>query len=204
MTRRAFISYGGWEEHEPRACAEWVAELLQREGFVVELEDTLAPLPENLSLVVPVWSLADAPDEELDALVGAVAGGVGCAAFHGAAATFHRHNAYRRLLGGTFVWHPDEHEFEVQLEAGDSFRVTTEQYYMQVDPANNVVAHTTFPDGTVMPVAWRRREGNGRVFYSALGHAPDVLALEPVRALFLEGALWAASASRSAASRASS
>jgi type 1 glutamine amidotransferase len=192
VTRRAFVTFGGWEGHRPRACAEWAAELLQREGFEVELSDALAPLPEDLSLIVPVWSVAEAPDEEIDALVAAVDGGAGLAAFHGAAATFHRHNAYKRLVGGTFVWHPEEREFEVELAGGGSFRVMTEQYYLHVDPANDVVASTTFPEAGVMPVAWRRHQGKGRVFYSALGHAPEVLDLEPVRALFIEGALWAA------------
>lgn len=194
--RRAFVTFGGWEGHRPRACAEWVAELLAAHGFEVELSDALAPLPDELSLVVPVWSIAEAPTADVDALVAAVVDGVGLAAFHGAAATFHAHNGYRRLVGGTFVWHPEEREFEVAPAEGPAFRLTTEQYYLHIDPANEVVARTTFPDGTVMPVAWRRRQPDGgRVFYSTLGHSPEVLALEPVRALFLEGALWAASSS---------
>ena len=190
--RRALVTYGGWEGHRPEECAQWVAGELQRAGFDVELTGSLAPLPEELSLIVPVWSIAEASAAELDALVAAVAGGVGLAAFHGAAATFSTHNGYRRMIGGTFVWHPEEAEFEVEPLDGSAFRLTTEQYYLHVDPANEVMARTTFPDGTVMPAAWRRREGDGRVFYSSLGHSPDVLALEPVRALFLAGALWAA------------
>jgi hypothetical protein len=190
--RRALVTYGGWDGHRPQECAAWVADELAAAGLDVKLTDALAPLPDDLSLIVPVWSIAEASEAELDALVAVVADGVGLAAFHGAAATFHSHNGYRRMIGGTFVWHPEEREFEVQPLNGPAFRLTTEHYYLHVDPANEVVAHTTFSDGTIMPVAWRRREAHGRVFYSALGHSPEVLALEPVRALFIEGALWAA------------
>jgi type 1 glutamine amidotransferase len=53
----------------------------------------------------------------------------------------------------------------------------SEQYYMHVDPSNKVLATTRFSgehaawiEGTVMPVAWKRMYGKGRVFYSSLGH----------------------------------
>jgi type 1 glutamine amidotransferase len=200
LMRSAFVTYGGWEGHRPRECAQWVAGELRALGFDVELADALAPLPDQLSLIVPVWSIAEAPAAELDALIAEVERGAGLAAFHGAAATFHSHHRYRRLIGGTFVWHPDESRFEVEpLDGSPSFELTTEQYYLHVDPANEVIARTTFADGTAMPVAWRRREGAGRVFYSALGHSPEVLALDPVRSLFLDGVRWAARASRSQA-----
>jgi uncharacterized protein len=197
--RRALVTYGGWDGHQPQKCAAWVAGELAAAGFDVKLTEALAPLPDGLALIVPVWSIAEAPAAELDSLVAAVGNGVGLAAFHGAAATFHCHNGYRRMIGGTFVWHPEEREFEVEQLNGPAFRLTTEHYYLHVDPADEVVASTTFSDGTVMPVAWRRHEGIGRVFYSALGHSPQVLALEPVRALFMKGALWAADANSSAA-----
>jgi type 1 glutamine amidotransferase len=197
MSRRALVTWGGWDGHRPEECAAWTAELLRGNGFDVTVTDSLAALldpsaADELDLLVPVWSIADAPDEELDALVALVARGTGLAAFHGAAATFRRHQGYHRVVGGQFVWHPEELAYDVELADGSSFGVHTEQYYLHVDPANEVVATTRFGDGTVMPVAWRRQWGEGRVFYSSLGHAPDVLALEPVRALFETGALWAA------------
>ena len=54
----------------------------------------------------------------------------------------------------------------------EAFRYRSEQYYMHVDPSNEVLATTTFSgehapwiDGVVMPVVWKRRHGEGRVFY---------------------------------------
>jgi type 1 glutamine amidotransferase len=188
--KRAFVTYGGWEGHQPEACAAWVADVLRRNDFEVELSDALAQRAEY-DLIVPVWSIAEAPEEELDALVAAVERGTGLAAFHGAAATFRTHEGYQRLLGGQFVWHPEPLDYEVELVDGGSFRLTSEQYYLHVDPANEVLATTRFADGTVMPAAWRRRQGAGRIFYSALGHSPADLELEAVRDLFERGALWA-------------
>jgi type 1 glutamine amidotransferase len=191
--KRALVSYGGWDGHQPEACAAWAAELLRGHDFEVELADTLAPLlGEDFDLVVPVWSIAQAPDEHLDAFVAAVERGSGVAAFHGATATFHAHYGYHRVLGGHFVWHPEPLDYEVELADGNAFRLVSEQYYLHVDPANEVLATTRFADGTVMPVAWRRSFGAGRVFYSSLGHAPEELRLEPVQELFERGALWAA------------
>ena len=52
------------------------------------------------------------------------------------------------------------------------FQVRSEQYYMLIAPDSQVLATTSFSrrpypwiDGTVMPVAWKRRWGSGRVFY---------------------------------------
>jgi type 1 glutamine amidotransferase len=70
---------------------------------------------------------------------------------------------------------------------------------MLVDPSNQVLATTTFTgehfpsiDGVVMPVAWKRRYGNGKVFYSALGHVADEFAVKPMRTIMERGLLWAA------------
>ncbi len=47
-----------------------------------------------------------------------------------------------------------------------SFPYTSEQYYMHVDPSNEVLATTTFTgeharwiEGVVMPVVWKRHHG---------------------------------------------
>lgn len=81
--------------------------------------------------------------------------------------------------------------------------VTTEQYYLHVDPANRVLATTRFTgdfgplaaNGPVtMPVAWTRHYGSGRVFYCALGHRPDVLEEPSASRLTARGLRWAAHA----------
>ena len=70
---------------------------------------------------------------------------------------------------------------------------------MHVDPSNEVLATTTFSgdhaawiDGVVMPVVWKRRHGQGRVFYSALGHVAAEFDVAPMRTILGRGMVWAA------------
>jgi hypothetical protein len=41
MKKRVLIVGGGWEEHEPKQCAELFAGLLAERGFDVVVRDTL-------------------------------------------------------------------------------------------------------------------------------------------------------------------
>lgn len=104
--------------------------------------------------------------------------------------------------GGDGVKHRVNIISDEPLVAGiDDFDVTTEQYYLHVDPANRVLATTNSdtvpwyhtPNGAVdMPVAWTRHWGLGRVYYNALGHQADVIASGPAHEMLRRGVLWAA------------
>lgn len=79
------------------------------------------------------------------------------------------------------------------------FDYRSEQYYMHVDPSNEVLATTTFSGehaewitGVVMPVAWKRRHGQGPGFYSSLGHVSAEFQVPQMRTIFERGMLWAA------------
>jgi type 1 glutamine amidotransferase len=70
---------------------------------------------------------------------------------------------------------------------------------MHVDPSNEVLATTTFSgdilpwvEGVVMPVAWKRKHGKGRVFYSSLGHVASEFGVPEMRTMLHRGMLWAA------------
>ncbi|MEO6394481.1 MAG: ThuA domain-containing protein, partial [Devosia sp.] len=131
------------------------------------------------------------------------------AGFHGLMCdSFRNEPDYQFMTGGQWVAHPGNIiDYTVNVTRTDDpimagigdFPYRSEQYYMHVDPANEVLATTTF-DGTrfdeiggvVMPVVWKRRYGKGRVFYSALGHVADEFAAPQMRTIFERGALWAA------------
>jgi type 1 glutamine amidotransferase len=205
----ALIVWGGWEGHRPEAFAERCAGMLEHDGLTVRISDTLDALTElgDERLVVPIWTMGTIEPEPLAALLRAVEGGMGLAGFHGGMAdAFRDATDYQFMVGGQFVSHPDGiKDYEVHVlddpltEGLSDFRVHSEQYYMHVDPSNHVLATTTFdPEttpwvaGTVMPVAWTRRWGAGRVFYSSLGHAPAELDVPEARELLRRGMLWAA------------
>jgi len=69
---------------------------------------------------------------------------------------------------------------------------------MHVDPNNKVLATTTFEtefdpwvkDAT-MPVVWKKVYGSGRVFYTSLGHQPEVYDVPEALTILKRGILWA-------------
>jgi uncharacterized protein len=207
----ALIVWGGWDGHQPQVFAGECARMLEDAGMSVRVADTLDALTEldGERLVVPIWTMGTIAPEPLAALQRAVEGGVGLAGFHGGMGdAFRDATDYQFMVGGQFVSHPDGiKDYDVTIvdraspitEGLSDFSVHSEQYYMHVDPSNHVLATTTFdPEtapwvaGTVMPVAWTRRWGAGRVFYSSLGHAPEELDVPEARELLRRGMLWAA------------
>jgi uncharacterized protein len=214
---RVLILSGGWDGHRPHELAEIAARELRRRGLDVELRDTLAALLDeelvaSVDLIVPNWTMGTIRREELDALLAAVERGAGLGGWHGGAGdAFRSEPDFQFLVGGQFVQHPggEGTEYEVRIADPDhpitrglgDFAVRSEQYYVHADPANHVLATTRFPvadgpyaaNGPVdVPVAWTRRWGRGRVFYTSVGHDPDVFASQPALELCMRGLAWAA------------
>jgi type 1 glutamine amidotransferase len=211
--KQALIVWGGWAGHEPEACARIVAGLLAPHGFEVRLADRTEafadPALQSLDLIVPIVTMSKIEKAEAAALSEAVRGGVGLAGFHGGMCDAFRESVeYQFMTGGQWVAHPGGIiDFRVQLQRRDDpvlhglddFDYRSEQYYMHVDPSNEVLATTTFGgahapwiDGVVMPVVWKRRHGQGRVFYSALGHVAAEFEHAAMRTILERGMLWAA------------
>jgi hypothetical protein len=212
--KKALIVYGGWDGHKPKETSEIVAADLRVAGFGVELADKLDVLLDEtrlktFDLVVPNWTMGQMTGEQEGALVRAIESGVGLGGFHGGMGDAFRNNAgYQFMVGGQFVAHPDNHkDYTVQIVkrsdpivAGlKDFAVTSEQYYMHVDPSNEVLATTTFQtksapwvNGTVMPVVWKRMYGQGRVFYQSIGHNEKEFGITEVREITKRGLVWAA------------
>ena len=211
--REALIVWGGWSGHEPEECAGIVKEMLEKEGFTVYLEhgtEAFAdPSIHDLSLIVPIITMSKIEKEEVKNLADAVESGVGIAGYHGGAGDAFRESVeYQFIIGGQWVAHPGkiiDYRVDVTrpddpvMQGIDSFAYTSEQYYMHVDPSNEVLATTTFTgehafwiEGVVMPVVWKRKYGRGRVFYSSLGHQAKEFAVPEMREIFRRGANWAA------------
>lgn len=216
--KRALIFWGGWDGHEPGLVSARFGKLLEKNGFSVQIENNLECLSDMeallaLDLIVPCWTMG-AIDRQLSANVAkAVGAGVGIAGCHGGMCdSFRQDTEWQFMTGGQWVSHPggDGIRYDVHIRKGSSpitegladFEVVSEQYYMHVDPAVEVLATTRFTDvpyyhlggSTVdVPVAWTKRWGNGRVFYCSLGHHDDVFDHAPTaQALMERGLLWAA------------
>ncbi len=222
MNRKALIVWGGWDGHEPERVADLFARVLREDGFDVEISDTLDAFRDgtrlkSLALIVPVWTMGKITDAQAKSVCNAVESGVGIAGAHGGMCDSFRENTeWQFMTGGQWVAHPgnDGVTYTVQVakdkhhpitEGISDFDVTSEQYYMHVDPAVNVLATTRFPtpgadgphtsNGPVnMPVIWTKRYGQGKVFYNSLGHQRNVLEAEPCLTIMRRGFRWSAKA----------
>jgi len=212
----ALFTWGGWEGHEPKQCVDIFVPILERHGFDVEVTGTLDVYldPTHLrsfDLIVPVWTMSSITKEQETGLLTAVHDGVNLAGWHGGMADSFRNNPdYQFMVGGQWVAHPGNIiDFTVQITNQDDpitaglsdFALHSEQYYLHVDPSNEVLATTTFSgerlpwiEGTVMPVVWKRRWGSGRVFYCSLGHHASDFDVPEARTIVERGMLWASGA----------
>lgn len=212
--KQALVVYGGWEGHQPQQCAQVVAEALRDHNVDVTLDTSLdafktADLSE-LDLIVPIWTMGQIAGDQLQPVLAAVHdGAVGLGGFHGGMCdAFREATEWQFMTGGQWVAHPgnDGVTYEVNIVQPDhpicqgvnDFTITSEQYYLHVDPAVEVLATTPFHapgewyDGVAMPVTWTKTYGRGRVFYTSIGHQADNLRQPDVLRMLNQGLLWAA------------
>ncbi|MBD8836771.1 ThuA domain-containing protein [Paenibacillus sp. CFBP 13594] len=225
---KALIVWGGWDGHEPEQVAAIFERILKEEQFEVEVSNTLESYADaeklmGLDLIVPLWTMGQIEQELVNNVSAAVQSGVGLAGIHGGMCDAFRNNVdWQFMTGGQWVAHPgnDGVEYVVNMKRGSSplldhiedFQVKSEQYYLHVDPAVEVLATTRFPvvtgphaaNGPVdMPVVWTKRWGAGRVFYNSLGHHADIVDMKPVTEMMRSGFKWTAAGKELAKSRVS-
>lgn len=211
--KSALMVWGGWDGHEPKKCVDIYAPFLESKGYKVEISDKLDVYLDpgrmnSLDLIVPVWTMGTITNEQEKGLLAAVKNGAGIAGWHGGMGDSFRNNVdYQFMVGGQWVAHPGgviDYEVNITnhkdpITAGlNDFKMKSEQYYMHVDPFNEVLATTIFNgkvcpwiDGTVMPVVWKRKYGLGRVFYASLGHVAKDFDVPEAREIVKRGMLWA-------------
>lgn len=218
MAKRALVFFGGWDGHQPVEVSNLFRTILQEAGFEVEMTDDLNFLSESdldrFDLIVPHVTMGQITHDQCQAVCMAVAeNGVGIAGCHGGMGDSFRDNTeWQFMVGGQFVAHPGndgtsysvhivDKEHPITRDFSD-FEVSSEQYYMHVDPGIHILADCAFPNPAAdgphtanpcrMPTMWTKSFGKGRVFYNALGHHVSVLEAPHVREMMKRGFLWAA------------
>ena len=215
--KKALIFQGGWDGHEPQLTSKRFARLLEKNGYECTITDTLDTLGDldylmSLDLIVACWTMDKINHDYVVNVAKAVGAGVGLAGCHGGMCdAFREDTEWQFITGGQWVSHPggDGVEYTVNICHGSSpitegledFPVSSEHYYLHIDPAIEVLATTRFPSVSYyhisnkvvdMPVAWTKFWGNGRVFYTSLGHHDDVFDKSPNAEILMErGMLWA-------------
>ena len=147
------------------------------------------------------------------ALLAYVRGGGGFVGVHSATDTFYDWPNYLALIGGYFDGHPWRQEVTVRVEnqrhlstrhLGASFRIDDEIYQfrswsraavdvlLSLDVTSvDLAAPSITRTDQDFALAWTRRDGAGRVFYTALGHRPEVWDDARFQRHLLEGIRWA-------------
>jgi type 1 glutamine amidotransferase len=145
-------------------------------------------------------------------LLSFIRGGKGFGGVHSATDTFYEWPEYGDLIGAWFNGHPWTQAVNINVEDPDnaivahlkpSFRITDEIYQfrnfsrekarvlLKLDTRSvNMHADGVNPGTEDFPLAWIRQYGNGRSFYSALGHFNEVWDHPGVRQMLLQGMLW--------------
>lgn len=212
--RKVLFVWGGWDGHEPQQCRDIFVPWMQSLGWDVTVSDKLdsytdKALMESLDLIVQIWTMGQISNPQERGLLEAIKNGVGIAGWHGGLCDSFRNNTeYQFMSGGQWVAHPGGViDYSVQItdhkdpitKGLKDFKMHSEQYYMHVDPANKVLATTTFNadhapwiDGSIVPVVYKKYYGKGRVFYTSLGHVAADFQVPEALTIMQRGILWAA------------
>ena len=158
--------------------------------------------------------------EGKQALLDAVKNGKGFVGFHCASDTFHspgerdatqppdQRDPYIDMLGGEFITHGAQQpatmkvvdpKFPGAADLGPSFRKHEEWYTLKnfADDLHVILVNET--DGMTgppynrppYPATWIRNYGQGRVFYTTMGHREDVWTSPEFQNLIIGGITWA-------------
>jgi type 1 glutamine amidotransferase len=209
---RVLILLGG-QWHDFDGFASFMQSLLTPQGVQVEATydlDRLLHLDEmKYDVVLSYTCLSprkegnnpEGPEQLTDAQVQGLArwvrAGGGLLAAHAATVVGESDPALGELIGGVFVSHPPQFAFSVYpmfgehpITAGiEAFSVHDEFYVERYSP--DVHIHmVAFDRGVAYPMAWSKREGQGRVAHLAPGHSAQVWNLEVYQRLLLQTLEW--------------
>jgi uncharacterized protein (TIGR03437 family) len=150
--------------------------------------------------------------EQKQALLDFVRGGKGFAGVHSATDTLYSWPEYGEMIGAYFDGHPWVHEAGIDIEdpkhpivahLGTSFRMVEEFYQFRSFSRDRVRVLMTLDSRSIdlnapgvnrtdrdFALAWTRQYGEGRVFYTALGHFDETWRDERFQVMMRQALLW--------------
>jgi acetyl esterase/lipase/type 1 glutamine amidotransferase len=182
------------------------------ELHLVTTQDPRVITAENLRSYAAVifYTSGELPIDK-EGLLEYVRSGGGFVCVHNGMATLMKYPPYGEMVGGSFDGHPWDQEITVRVEdpahpgaagLGSSFRIKDEIYQVKnwnrkdvhvllsVDPKSVDLAKGKRADHDYA-LSWTTQFGKGRVFYTALGHYPEVWRDERFLRHLVGGIRWA-------------
>lgn len=161
--------------------------------------------------VVFASTTGDLPLPDKEAFLKWIKAGNAFVGVHSATDTFHGYQPFIEMIGGEFQTHGPQ--LKVSLISQDAkhpankhlakttdifdeiyvfknFRSDKVQVLLSLDKNPNKNDKENFEKEGFYPIAWCRKYGKGRVFYTALGHREDVLESEMFKKHLLGGIQW--------------
>ena len=141
---------------------------------------------------------ADLTPEQEAGLFNFVAGGKGLIGMHGTAWWIGGRAV--DLIGGHANWHPPGLTFTVNIADAShptmqgigNFEVTDEIYISAHEPTLQILATAEW-HGKAHPMAWVKQFGEGRVFYTTLGHTADTFQRPAMGQMMVQAVQWVSS-----------
>lgn len=143
-----------------------------------------------------VQRVADLTPAQEDGLFHFVANGHGLVGIHGTGWWIGGRAV--DLIGGHSNWHPPGLTFTVTINDAShptvqgisAFEVTDEIYISAYEPTLHILASAEW-HGRSHPMAWVKSYGEGRVFYTTLGHSGDTFMRPAMQQLVSQAVRWA-------------
>ncbi len=178
-----------------------LAELGQKSGvFTVDYVRTDEEMAQKMTAaalkgydgVIFANTTGDLPLPDKQAFLDWIKSGKAFIGMHSATDTFRGHkplDAYVEMIGGEFVHHGDQAEVDcinqdpkhpACRQLGPTFHLKDEIYLLngfERDKVHGLLALDKHPNNQTpgdYPIAWCKKYGKGRVFYTSLGHREDV------------------------------
>ena len=217
--RILYFTYSAGYRHEVIPLSRDILTRLGRDSGAFEVtasEDTSEFSGDNLARYAAVmfFTSGEIPlnGAQKGALLDFVRSGRGFLGVHSATDTFYNWPDYLDLVGGYFDGHPWQQAVTIDVAdpgdllvafLGNSFQVEDEIYQirdfdhqgsrvlLRLDPRSVDLGKTGVHRRSYgWPLAWTRRYGEGRVFYSALGHEPSVWQDARYQRILSNAILW--------------
>jgi type 1 glutamine amidotransferase len=160
----------------------------------------------NVDAVIFANTTGDLAIPDKDGFIKWVESGHALIGMHSCSDTFHGYQPFLKLLGGEFETHHSQVAIAAENQDpahpatrhfGSTFDVFDEIYIIknfnrdQMHGLLGLHAHPNYQFPGDYPVAWCRQQGQGRVFYTSLGHREDVWTSEAYQEHILVGIKWA-------------
>ncbi|MDG1226676.1 MAG: ThuA domain-containing protein [Polaribacter sp.] len=205
--RKKILYIGGGDYHDDLRKAAILRKLLEVDNnyYVSYTEDydVFTRSIKEYDLILINTKINRLTNKQYKGLLKAIKKGLPVLGIHAASASFRRTSKVERpefynMLGGKFDHHPKMHTFQIELEENNgildesfaNYDLHDELYfYSNYNTSNKVLLKASYK-GKYSPMAWVKKYGKGKVFFTALGHSPAVTKDKNFQKLILFAVNW--------------